>query len=84
MPLYNNTNKRRIDEKSQRLLLVEKKKFRFSKNFSIRMDESIMRDSEALLLAYVRYIDKSEFVEEMLFCESSETTSTATDIYIIN
>ena len=45
------------------------------------MDGSTVRDIEALLLSYVRYIDKSEFAEEMLFCESLETTTTATDIY---
>ena len=39
------------------------------------------RDNEALLLAYVRYIDKSKFAEDMLFCKSLETTITATNIY---
>ena len=45
------------------------------------MDESTVKDSEALLLTYVRYIDKGEFAEEILFCKSLETTTTATDIY---
>ena len=45
------------------------------------MDESTVRDREALLLTYVRYIDKGEFAEEILFCKSLETTTTATDIY---
>ena len=45
------------------------------------MDESKIRDSESLLLAYVRYIDHEAFQEEMLFCESLETTTTAKDIY---
>lgn len=33
------------------------------------------------MLAYVRFIDKGEFVEEFLFCQSLETTTTAIDIY---
>ena len=33
------------------------------------------------MLAYVRYINKGEIAEEMLFCKSLETTTTATDIY---
>ena len=44
------------------------------------MNEPTVSDSEALLLAYVRYIDKGKFAKEMLFCESLETTTTATDI----
>ncbi|XP_036357556.1 protein ZBED8-like [Octopus sinensis] len=59
--------------------LIEKLKLR---KFSLQMDESTIRDSEALLLTYVRYIDHEEFQEEMLFCESFETTTTANDIYI--
>ena len=58
---------------------VEKLK---SRKFSIQMHESTVNDSdEDLLLAYVRYIDKGEFAKEMLFWESLETTTTATDIY---
>ena len=40
-----------------------------------------MSDSEALLLAYVRYIDKNKFAKNISFCELLETTTTATDIY---
>ena len=58
--------------------VVEKLK---SRNFSIQMDESTVRDSEALLLAYVRYIDKNEFAEELLFRESLDITAIATDLY---
>lgn len=32
---------------------------------------------------YVRYIDTDEFSEEMLFCKSLETTTTASDIFNI-
>ena len=37
-------------------------------------------DNESLLLAHVRYIDKRKFAKEILFCESLESTTTATDI----
>ncbi|XP_029641235.1 zinc finger MYM-type protein 6-like [Octopus sinensis] len=81
MPLSNNTVSNRIDEMGQDVesQLIEKLKLR---KFSLQMDESTIRDSEALLLTYVRYIDHEEFQEEMLFCESFETTTTANDIYI--
>ena len=80
MPLSNNTVSNRIDEmgKDVESQLIEKLRLR---KFSLQMDESTIRDSEALLLTYVRYIDHEEFQEEMLFCESFETTTTANDIY---
>ena len=77
MPLSNNTVRKRIDKVNQdtEIQLVEKLK---SKKFLIQMDKSTVSDS---LLAYVRYIDKEKFAKKMLFCESLETTTTATDIY---
>jgi hypothetical protein len=43
------------------------------------MDESTVRKNEAVLMAYVAYIDNDEFTEEM-FCETLKTTTTAFDI----
>ena len=80
MALSNNTVSRRIDEMGQdvELQLIEKLK---SQKFSLQIDECTVRKSEALLLAYVRYIDKEKFQEEMLFCQSLETTTRGVDIY---
>ena len=36
--------------------------------FSLQIDESKMPGNEALLLAYVRFIQEDNLVEEMLFC----------------
>ena len=41
------------------------------------MDESKLRDSEAVLLTNVRYIDNNDFAEEMLFCKSLKSSTTA-------
>ncbi|GFT99451.1 u3 small nucleolar RNA-interacting protein 2 [Trichonephila clavipes] len=67
MPLSKNTVSRRIDEMGEDIekQLVEKLKTR---KFSVQMDESTFRDSEAVLITYVRYIDKGHFAEEM-FCK---------------
>ncbi|GFR32917.1 SCAN domain-containing protein 3 [Trichonephila clavata] len=65
MPLSNNivsiiTDQMSDDNETQ---LVEKLKSRY---FSLQMDESTRRDSEIVLSISARYIDKSEFAEEML------------------
>ena len=51
--------------------------------FTVQVDETTVRHSECILLAYVRFIEAGDFHEEMLFCESLETTTTAQDIYRI-
>ncbi|XP_065652874.1 protein FAM200B-like [Hydra vulgaris] len=66
MPLNINTVSRRIDKLSKdvEIQFIEKLKTRL---FLVHMDESRLKDSEAVLLAYVRYIDNNDFAEEMLF-----------------
>ena len=46
------------------------------------MDDTPVRDSEALLLIYVYiYIEIGDFAEEMTFCKSLDTTIIITDIW---
>ena len=80
MPLNYKTVSRWIDEMCDDIekQLVEKLK---TKTFSVQMDESTLRDSEAVLITYVRYIEHGQFAEEMLFCKKLESTVTAKDIY---
>ncbi|KAG0429512.1 SCAN domain-containing protein 3, partial [Dictyocoela muelleri] len=80
LPLSNDSVRRRIDcmsdnVESQLIQILRVKKF------SLQLDESTVRDSQALLLAYVRYVDNGEFKEEMLFCNSLEGKTTAIDIF---
>ena len=80
MPLSNNTVCRRIDEMGEDVEEQLITKLRGCP-FSLQLDESTICDSEALLLAYVRYVDKEDISEEMLFCKSLETSTTAKDIF---
>ena len=53
MPHNNDTVKKRINEISRDCEIQHVEKLK-SRNFSIQIDESTVRDSEALLLAYLR------------------------------
>ncbi|GFU26705.1 SCAN domain-containing protein 3 [Nephila pilipes] len=73
---------RRIEERSEdiEMQLVEKLKTR---KFLVPLDESALRDSEAVLITYVKCVDKGDFAEEMLFCKSLESTTSSKHIYNI-
>ena len=49
----------------------------------MQIDESTVHGGEALLLAYVHYVENGHVMEEMLFCEELKTTTTVEDIYAI-
>ncbi|GFW51241.1 SCAN domain-containing protein 3 [Trichonephila clavipes] len=76
MTLSNSPISRRIDEMSEdiEMQLVEKLKTR---KLSLQLDESTLRDNEAILITCVKYVDKEHFAEEILFCKSLESTTTS-------
>ena len=80
IPLSNDSVRRRIEEMAsdvEQQLVIKLRE----KKFTVQLDESTVRNSEALLMAYVRFIDNGEFAEEKLFCEQLTATTTAADIY---
>ena len=80
LPLSNDTVRRRIDEISTDIQSQLNDILRMTK-FLLALDESTVRNSEALLLGYARFKYDFKFVEEMIFCQSLETATTAQDIY---
>ena len=51
--------------------------------FSLQIDESTMPGNEALVLAYVRFIQEDNLVEEMLFARPLLTDSKCESIFKI-
>jgi len=49
--------------------------------FSFQVDESTVRDNEAMLLTYVRFRKDDQFVEEMLFARLLETDTKGESIF---
>ncbi len=80
--LSNDTVRRRIDDIADDLEVQLVTILRTNK-FSMALNESTVHDSKVLLLAYARFQHKNEFVEDMLFCKSLKTTTTALDIYTV-
>ena len=80
IPLRNNTVSTIFDEIGEYIetQLAEELK---SEQFSALMDESNMRDREALVITCVRYIDKGDLAELMLFGVLLESTTTSTGIH---
>lgn len=80
IPLSNSSVSRRIDEMADD---VEKQLIAHLqvKKFALQLDESSIRDSEALLMAYVRFQDNDKFIEEMLFARKLKTDTKGEKIY---
>ncbi|XP_068234219.1 protein FAM200C-like [Palaemon carinicauda] len=81
IPLSNSSVSSRIDEMASD---IENKLYDELKTtqFSLQLDETTLRDNEALILAYVRYINSSHaVVEEFLFAEKLEVDTKGSTVY---
>lgn len=81
IPLSNSSVSARIDEMSSNIesKLCDDLK---TTEFSLQLDETTLRDGEALLLAYVRYLNTNQEVsEELLFAEQLKTDTKGSTIY---
>ena len=72
IPLSNSSVSRLIDAMAEDVEKQLMAKFQV-KQFALQLDEATLRDSEAILLAYVRYKDDEGPREKMLFARSLRT-----------
>ena len=79
IPLSDDSVRRRIDitanDVKRQLIDILK-----TTVFSMCLDETTVKRSHALLMAYVRFQHDGKFVEEMLFCQELKSTTRAKDI----
>ena len=80
MLLSNDTVQRRIDEMRFGVLKQLVEILSIFKH-SLQIDESILRDNEALLLGYVRFIHNMQAQEEMIFAISLPVNTRATTVF---
>ena len=78
--LSNDTVRRRLDGIANDIKTPLVRILRITK-FLLALDETTVCNCEALLLSYERFQYNSEFIKEMLFCESLKTATTAKGIY---
>ena len=81
IPLSNSTVSSRIDEMANDIenKLCDELK---TTQFSLQLDETTLRDNEALLMAYVRYVNASrKVIEEFLFAEQLAVDTKGSTVY---
>ena len=81
IPLSSSSVSSRIDEMANDIenKLCDELK---TTQFSLQLDETTLRDNEALLMAYVRYINASrKIIDEFLFAEPLEVDNKGSTVY---
>ncbi len=76
IPLSNNTIKRRIDYMASNVESKLIKVVNKSSMFALQCDETTDCNNMSYLIVFVRYLNENSINEDMLFCETLQTTTT--------
>ena len=83
VPLSNGTTYRRILEMSTNIeKTVCSNKLQFS-DFALQVDKSTDNANKAQLLAFIRFIDEDQIVNQFLFCKELSATTKGEDVFNI-
>ena len=82
IPLSDNTVSRRINDISEDICDQLVSRVRTSK-FAIQVDEATDVAKDAHLIAYVRYVEETDVIEDILFCKPIPEKATANEIFKI-
>ena len=82
IPLSDNTVSRRINDISEDICDQLVSRVRTSK-FAIQVDEATDVAKDAHLIAYVRYVEETDVIEDILFCKPLPEKATANEIFNI-
>ncbi|KAK9958613.1 hypothetical protein ABG768_025346 [Culter alburnus] len=81
VPLSNDTVCRRIDDMAEDIVAQVVEKLKQATSFALQLDESTDISGESQLVAFVRYKDKDEIDEHILFCKPMLGKTTGEDIF---
>ena len=80
IPLSDNTVSRRINDISEDICDQLVSRVRTLK-FAIQVDEATDVAKDAHLIAYVRYVEETDVIEDILFCKPIPEKATANEIF---
>ena len=81
VPLSNDAVHRRILEMSTNIeKTICSNKLQFS-DFALQVDGSKYNANKAQLLAFIRFIDENQIVNQFLFCKELSTTTKGEDVF---
>ena len=82
-PLSNNTVQRRIVDLSANIEDIVQTKLQSTIEFALQVDESTDIKGKPQLLAFIRFVDGSQIINQVLYCKEMSLTTRGQDVFYI-